>query len=83
MLWTGLIVAGISMWSFGLSYLYLSLEVSPQPTETVSIALVSFTIGILLFLGGLVVLRSKRHRAPPVAAEFQADTEISETAAAA
>ncbi len=83
MVWTGLIVAGISMWGSGLSYLYLSLEVSPQPTETVTIALVSFTIGILLFLGGLVVLRGKRHRVPQVAAEFQADTEISETSAAA
>ena len=88
MLRTGLIVAGISVWSFGLFSVYLSLEgafsaATPQPTAIVTFALASFTVGILLFLGGRILLRDSRHRALSVAAESQSDTELSETTAAA
>ena len=88
MLRSGLIVAGISIWSFGLFSVYLSLEgafnvATPQPTKIVTIALASFTVGILLSLGGLILLRDIRHRALSVAAESPSDTEISETTAAA
>ena len=58
MLWTGLVVAGISMWSFGLFYMYSSLgAATPQPSQTATIALASLAAGILLSLGGLVLLR--------------------------
>ncbi len=57
MLWTGLTVAGISMWSFGLFYMYSSLAATPQPSQTATIALASLAAGILLSLGGLVLLR--------------------------
>ncbi len=87
MLWTGLIVAGISMWSFGLFSIYLSLEgtfsaAQPQPTKIVTIALASFTVGILLSLGGLVLLRGMRHRALQAATQSPPDTEVSEPMAA-
>ena len=84
MLWTGLVVAGISMWSFGLFYMYSSLgAATPQPSQTATIALASLAAGILLSLGGLVLLRGMRQRALQAAAQAPPDTQVSEPPAAA
>ncbi len=88
MLWTGLVVAGISMWSFGLFYMYSSLggtfsAATPQPSQTATIALASLAAGILLSLGGLVLLRGMPQRALQAAAQAPPDTQVSEPPAAA
>ncbi len=86
MLWSGLILAGISMWSFLLSSIYLPLEATfsgATPRSTGTIALTGFTVGVLLALGGLVLLRGMRLRALQAAAYFPSDTEVSEPPVAA
>ena len=88
MLWTGLIVAGISMWSFGLFYMFSSLggtfsAATPQPTQIVTIALASLAVGILLSLGGLVLLRGMRQRVLQAGAQASPDTQVLEPPAAA